>query len=213
MLDNLAILKPSVIDGGVYDEVRIFAETKINGMIQANVLEVYDDALFEGHVQVKTLKIKGAATFNGPVEALEIIINGSVQFNEVVKTNKLDVKNQVQAKMKVESYETVVDGFGQFTEFDGYQLTVNGQLTVTQLLRCNQITFTSQSRGKLKEVLSAIVSITPELYLDETNHKVVIDELLAYDVTIKHTYIRQLKVRKINQDEYSQIDHLDWIKG
>jgi cytoskeletal protein CcmA (bactofilin family) len=210
-MNHLNILKERSIPSGQFGEVRIFAPANFEGDLMADAVDVYDEAIFHGPVKAKKLRVSGHAIFHSTVMAMEISVTGTVDFLGDVKTNQLEVKNQVNAKsVKVESYETTIDGMGIFQELDGFRLTVNGLIHCTKQLRCNNIVVSKTGRGKLQEVLSANVSI--ESVKSENDYQVTIDELIAYDVKLHATYVRLLKARIVDQDADSQVKQLDLIK-
>jgi cytoskeletal protein CcmA (bactofilin family) len=211
-MKNLNVLKEMTVSSGLYGEVRIFAQTTFDGDLMADSLDVYDGAVFNGPVKAKKLRVSGHAIFHSTVMAMEIFVSGTADFNDAVKTNRLEVKNQVNAKtVKVESYETVIDGMGYFYELDGFRLTVNGFLHCAKQLRCNNIQFGKTGRGRMQEVLSANVTIDA-VKAKDTGYSVFIDELIAYDVKLHASFVRLVKARIVEQDDFSTVQILDLIK-
>jgi len=210
-MEHLNVLKPTTIQGGKFEEVRIFANTTVEQAIQVDELDVYDAAVFNGEVRAKKIKVNGTAIFNGPVIAMEIIVNGTIDFNHFVKTNQLTVKNQVNAlESKVESHETIIEGSAFIKDLDGFNLTVHGMVNCQELLRCNHILITKTGRGTFNQVMSAIVTIQPESFGSEP--RVTINDLIAYDVTLQNTHINHIKAQKITTDDHTVINELEYIK-
>ena len=207
-IQDLNILQNEAIDGGQFRDVRLFAETTIKDALSCETLNVYEKATFHGPVKAKKIKVTDQAVFHGPVMALEIEIEGTATFLGPVKCNHFKVKNQITAYEKVEAYESEFFGMATFKEFDGFKLTNHGYLRSDERLRCNHITFTQSGRGKLHEVFSAIVKIASENVLKDGNPRVTIHQLVAYDVTLKHTHIGRLEAKVINKDEETTIHDL-----
>jgi cytoskeletal protein CcmA (bactofilin family) len=208
-MNELNVTHKGTLTGGSYDVVRIFADTIVTGNIHAKTLTIYEPTIFNGSVKANHLVINGKSIFNDEVMAQEITINETTQFFQDVKTNKLIVNKKTECHCeKIEAYETIINAEAVFNQLDAYQLTVNGFIACSRLLRCNHITFEKGSKGQLKEVMSSFVNIQPQA--SSPKPQVFIESLIAYDVTIRNTYIKSVKARKVDQED-STIDQLDFI--
>lgn len=210
-IDDLNILQQEELTGGRYRNIRLFADTTVKGNLHGETINVYEQATFQGEVKTNTLKVTKDAIFHGSVTAHEVEIEGTAVFYGPVKCNRLVVKNQLTAHDKVEAYDGTIQGMATFIAYDGFQLTVGGLIQCEELLRCNHITFLESGRGELHEVFGAIVNVQSKDYLNDGKPKVYIRQLVAYDVTINHTFIDRLEAKFLKKDEKSIIGHLKII--
>lgn len=202
---NLYILQPETISGGHYHDVRFFADISVTGNIQMETLTVYERAIFHGSVTAKKIIIQGEAIFHGPLTTYELVIVGTGMFHGSVKCNRLQVNNQLTSSGKIEAYEGAVKGMAHVYQYDGFTLLVQGFFRCDDKLRCHHMTFGPSGRGNLNEVYGAMVRIQSENYLNDGKPQVMIQHLIAYDVTLRYTWINRLEAKNVNKDETSVI--------
>lgn len=205
-MSNLNIIKETIIEGGSYEDIHVFDQLIVNDVIHAKSMVIYDHAEFHGFVKVNHIKVSGNAIFHGEVLALDIEVTGHVTFKQNIKTNRLVIKNEVKAEdSKIEAYETILDGMGTFRELDCFQLSVNGYIRCSGLLRSNQIELKESSRGTIQEIIGSIVHLAPKY------HQIKIHHLFAYQLYLENVSVQVIKTRNMEQGANNQIGEIIYM--
>ncbi|QVK18800.1 hypothetical protein KHQ81_03550 [Mycoplasmatota bacterium] len=149
-MNNLNILNPKRLKGGVYNEIRIFDQLSVLEYLKCQLIEIYHEATFEGKLESNKLFISGISSFYKPVIALEVMILGSAYFYQDINTNQLIVKNEIKVRNgKLNANQIELKGVADIDFLDTAQLIVDGTIYSSGTIRSQTIDFKDSSNGKL----------------------------------------------------------------
>lgn len=129
---DLKINDNSQVQGGIYNDVKVNGNLKINGESEMDTLKINGNCEQEGNVKVHDeLKLNGSANFNGEVTAGEVKINGDGKFMGIASFAELKINGDTSFKELLTAKEIKINGeLRSDNNIETEDIKINGNLRV-----------------------------------------------------------------------------------
>jgi len=163
MSNNLTVFADATIQGGTYDNIKVFGSANVLGDVTAKSMKVFGAVEYKGKCHIDVLKLYGACEFEEYVEVKDLNIKGACEFNNDVKVDYLKIYGAVEFNKNVfRCKEVKIYGEATVSCLEADDIYINGHVTCTDQLNGEKIEITTHRGSKIKEMVGTNIIVKPE---------------------------------------------------
>ncbi len=211
-MNNLNLFATAKLNGGTYNNIRIFGSTEVNGDLSADKLSIYGSAKFISECNIIEIDIFGSSKFEALVKVRDLRVKGACSFNNDVNVENLTVHGAVNFNKKVfRAKKITIYGAVNVNVLESDIIIVKGALNCDEQLNADNIEISSSSKSVIKEMVGSKIVVKPEKKIfGKAKGKIETDTIEGDEIELENVVAKIVRGKNIKIGPNCKIDKVEY---
>jgi cytoskeletal protein CcmA (bactofilin family) len=221
---NLTITGNGSSSGGIFRNVKILGDAKVDGDLDCLAFKCTGSALITGNVKSTSCHINGEARLKGNLETGRAKILGVLDIDGSVKTNEMISTGETRIRGDLAGEDVTLEGhFSIKGNCEAENLEMKGVLTIGGLLNAGKVELKIYSKCEVKEIggekidirrgtSSIFKRLIGMFYLPSDFHQgmLQVDTIEGDDIYVEHTSAKAIRGTNVIIGPGCTIGHVEY---